>query len=120
MAKNIGIIGSRGRNSIDDFCAIEKALLKIYRLGDTIISGGCPKGADHFAEMFSTKYDIPIRIICADWETYGFAAGFIRNSDIARESDILIACVAKNRKGGTEDTIKKFKIKHPKSKIIIC
>ena len=35
-------------------------------------------------------------------------AGFVRNGDIAKDSDVLIACVAPDRTGGTEDTIKKF------------
>lgn len=48
-------------------------------------------------------------IFRADWKNYGKSAGFIRNGNIADKSDILIAIVAKDRKGGTEDTIRKAK-----------
>ena len=51
---------------------------------------------------------MPIFIFHADWEKFGRGAGFVRNGDIANNSDVLIACVAKDRKGGTEDTIGKF------------
>ncbi len=33
---------------------------------------------------------------------------YARNKLIARDADVLIACVAEDRKGGTEDTIKHF------------
>ena len=43
------------------------------------------------------------------WDELGKVAGFYRNTFIARDSDILIALVAEDRKGGTEDTLKKHK-----------
>ena len=105
----IGIVGSRRRNSYLDYQLVEKAFLGIYREGDRIVSGGCPQGGDRFAEVLAKKYQVPITIHYAQWQKYGKAAGFQRNGDIARDSDILIACVANDRTGGTEDTIKKFK-----------
>jgi hypothetical protein len=105
---NIGIVGSRRRNHPDDFELVKKAFKSIYRRGDRIVSGGCPKGADKFAEEIAKVFRVPITIHYADWEYYGKSAGFVRNGDIAKESDILIAAVAPDRTGGTEDTIKKF------------
>jgi len=122
----IGIVGSRRRNTEEDYKKVEDTFLSIYTPGDTICSGGCPKGADNFAERIAEKYKIPIKIFKAEWKRLGKVAGFIRNTDIAKESDILIACVSEDRTGGTEDTIKKFKKFHPPifqfyySKIIIC
>ena len=106
--KRIGIIGSRRRNSILDFKKIENAFSKVYNGGDWIVSGGCPKGGDRFAENIAKEYGIPILIFYPNWQKYGKAAGFVRNGDIADNSDVLIACVSEDRKGGTEDTIKKF------------
>jgi len=106
--KTIGIIGSRRRWSDGDYYIVEKAFFKIYEMGDLICSGGCPKGGDRFAEIIAKKYDIPILIFKAEWDKFGKSAGFIRNSDIAAKSEMLIACVARDRTGGTEDTIKKF------------
>lgn len=118
--KRIIIIGSRKRDSEDDFFEVVDAFLKIYEGHDIIISGGCPKGADRFAERISTETGVPIVIFPANWEKFGKAAGFIRNTDIARNGDVVIACVAPDRKGGTEDTIKKFKKFVPDGQIILC
>lgn len=107
-AKVIGIIGSRRRNSNEDFSAIHTRFLEIYNPGDIIVSGGCPKGGDRFAETIADLYNIPIMIFRANWNRFGRGAGFVRNTDIARESCELIACVTADRTGGTEDTVKKF------------
>ncbi len=111
MAKVIGIIGSRRRNTSKDFKLIRLEFKKQYQKGDAICSGGCRRGADRFAEVLMDNYRIPEEkrfIFPARWKKYGNAAGPIRNTKIAKQSDILIACVAEDRTGGTEDTIKKF------------
>lgn len=108
MGKVIGVIGTRRRDSFKDLQAVEKAFLKVYEKGDMICSGLCRQGGDRFAVIFQRKYDLPCRWYPADWKKYGRGAGFIRNTYIAEDSDILIACVAEDRKGGTEDTIKKY------------
>lgn len=106
MAK-IGIVGSRRRHSIEDLNMTREAFNKVYKPGDTIISGGCPKGGDYFAEVIAKELKIPIKIYPANWKL-GRHAGFLRNTDIASDSDILIAVVSADRTGGTEDTIKKY------------
>lgn len=103
----IGIVGSRRRDTEEDFRQCEKIFLSLYKEGDEIISGGCPKGGDRMAEVIAKKYGIPIKIYFPNWEKHGKAAGFVRNTKIAEESDVLIAIVASDRAGGTEDTIKK-------------
>jgi len=106
--KHIGIVGSRTRVSITEFRKVKKAFEKVYAKGDYIVSGGCRRGADEFAERLARQQGLPILIFHADWKGLGKRAGFHRNTDIAVTSDVLIACVAKDRKGGTEDTIRKF------------
>lgn len=108
MSKVIGIIGSRRRDACYDLEQVTKAFNAIYQPGDTIVSGGCPKGGDRFAEMIARGRNIPIKIHYPDWEHYGRTAGIKRNTLIANDADVLIACVSPDRKGGTEDTIRKF------------
>jgi hypothetical protein len=105
--KTIGIVGTRDRNTINDFVLVEFAFFKIYEPGDRICSGLCPKGGDRFAVMLAEKYNTPKLWFPADW-SLGKHAGFLRNTDIAENSDWLIACVKADRLGGTEDTIRKF------------
>lgn len=106
--KIIGIVGTRKRDYGKDFEAVRTKFLELYKEGDWICSGGCPTGGDRFAELIAKTYGIPILIFYPNWKQYGKKAGFIRNTYIANSSDLLIACVADDRIGGTEDTIKKF------------
>ena len=106
--KTIGIIGSRRRDSEEDFKKCEEAFLSVYEPGDEIVSGGCPKGGDKFAEILAKKHQVTIKIYYAQWNKIGRGAGFARNTYIAKDSDVLIACVSYDRKGGTENTIKTF------------
>ena len=103
----IGIIGSRRRDTVEDFDQCEKIFLSIYKEGDEIVSGGCNKGGDRCAEIIAKKYGIPIKIYFPNWTKHGKAAGFVRNTKIAEDSDVLICVVASDRTGGTENTIKK-------------
>lgn len=120
MAKCIGIVGSRSRNTLKTKNKIYKKFINLLlEDGDYIVSGGCPKGADRFAEEIAKKEQVPIMIYYAQWERKGKSAGFQRNTDIAKEADILIACPSKDRTGGTEDTIKKFKKFHPNGRLIL-
>jgi len=109
--KRIGIVGSRRRVGRLVMEVIEEKLLELYEEGDIIVSGGCYKGADHYAEELAKKHQIPILILYARWNVYGKSAGHKRNTTIARLSDVLIAVPANDRTGGTEDTIKKFENK---------
>jgi len=106
--KKIGIVGTRRRNSSEAFKKIKEVFLEVYEEGDQLVSGGCPKGGDRCAEQIAKELGIPITIFFPKWNKYGTGAGFIRNADIAKESDILIACVSSDRSGGTENTIKHF------------
>ena len=107
MPKTIAIIGSRRRNSEEDFEQCLKVFLSIYKDGDKIVSGGCPSGGDNFAEMIAKEHQIPITIYYAQWDKLGRGAGYARNTNIAQDANVVIALVASDRKGGTEDTIKK-------------
>lgn len=106
-SKVIGIVGSRRRNSNGDYRETLAAFERVYRKGDKVVSGGCEKGGDLFAELIARKFGTTITIHHADWDEYGKAAGPIRNTKIAEDCHILIAVVAEDRTGGTEDTVNK-------------
>lgn len=121
--KNIGIIGSRRRDTFEDMELCLAAFMAYYnrKNNDRIISGGCKQGGDRFAEIFKKRYDIPIKIHYPDKSQLNkemlainprrayAEINYARNTLIAQDSDILICVVAPDRKGGTEDTIKTAK-----------
>lgn len=63
-----------------------------------IVSGGA-KGADSLAELYAKDRCIPYTVYPADWDTHGKQAGFIRNSQIANDCDVLIAFPTKESVG---------------------
>lgn len=134
----IGIIGSRRRNTPADCSMVDTALLTLRAKYNgesiTIVSGGCPKGGDRFAEVLAANYGMSTLIHLPNLTGPEFTklfqlnprlahtkANYARNTLIARDSQHgLIACVAPDRKGGTEHTIKEFKKLHPKGELILC
>lgn len=105
--KKIGIVGSRRRDNSWDYKECFDVFNEVYKHGDMLVSGGCPKGGDAFAIRIARAKGLSITIHYPDWEGKGKSAGFQRNTLIANDCDVLIAVVAADRKGGTEDTIVK-------------
>lgn len=106
--RTIGIVGSRRRSTANDMVELCACVDRIRKPGDRVVSGGCKKGADDFAEYIARARGMTIIIHHADWNgPAGKAAGFVRNDKIAEDCSFLIALPAKDRTGGTEDTIAK-------------
>jgi len=107
MEIKYGIVGSRSRTDKE----VVTAFVRSLPAGSIVISGGC-HGVDTWAEKAAQSVGIETRIFLPDkagcghrWEfTKAFHA---RNQLIAEECDILVAFVSKDRKGGTEDTVKR-------------
>lgn len=57
---------------------------------DTIISGGA-RGADSLAEKYAKANNLAFFSYLAEWEMYGARAGFVRNKEIIRNADMIIA-----------------------------
>lgn len=87
-----------------------------------IIEGGC-SGTDRLARQYADKNSIPYRTLEANWKQYGLNAGPIRNRQMVREADALIAlwdgasrgtgnCIKEAQKKGIKVFI--FKIPRPK------
>jgi hypothetical protein len=119
MSKIIGIIGSRRRDTDEDYRQVYNEFKKWYDEGDKICSGGCPKGGDRFAEVIARKLGLtkenggliihyPKKPPQGSPRWAWAKANFERNTLVANDSDVIIACVAPDRTGGTEDTIKKW------------
>ena len=120
---NIGIVGCRRRDSDGDLALVRTEAAMRIRPGDSVVSGGCKKGADRFAEIIAKELCVPLILFLPDEAKLdpqllkvnrraAYAQiNYARNTLIAEASHVLIACVASDRFGGTEDTIKKFRKK---------
>lgn len=83
----IGIIGSRGFNN---YILVKDVMSEYINNVDVIVSGGA-KGADTFGEIWAKEHNKETLIFLPDWNKYGKRAGFIRNQDIVKNSDLIIA-----------------------------
>ena len=65
-------------------------LESLVKAGDIIISGHA-SGADMMGELYAQKNKLQCELYPAEWEKYGRAAGPIRNEQMAKVADRLIA-----------------------------
>jgi len=83
----VAIIGSR---TFDDYDLLQKSL-EPYKSKITLVVSGAAKGADSLGEKWAINNNIKTLIFPADWNKYGKRAGFIRNEDIIKNCDGVIA-----------------------------
>jgi hypothetical protein len=96
----IAVVGSR---TFNDYSRI-KAVLDGFNIS-TIVSGGA-KGADSLGERYANEKGLDKLIFLPDWDTHGKAAGFIRNTDIIENADMVVACWDGESRG-TKDSMTK-------------
>lgn len=83
----IGIVGSRNFNQ---YSLVKEVMDDYIAEVDTVVSGGA-KGADTLGELWAKENDIATLIFKPDWNKFGKRAGFIRNQDIVKNSDLVVA-----------------------------
>lgn len=91
----LAIIGSREFNDYEFLC---KSLEPIKSMVQLVVSGGA-KGADELGERWANENNIPTLIFYADWKKHGKSAGFIRNIDIIKNCDAVVAYQVNQSKG---------------------
>ena len=106
QAMRVGIVGSRRRT---DRWAVER-LVRSLKASDIVVSGGC-RGVDTWAveaadarHMSHAEHLPALRPGMDRGEVVG--AYYDRNRRIAEDCEALYAFVAKDRTGGTENTVK--------------
>ena len=85
----IAVIGSR---TFNDYDLLRNTIVSKFNPSDIleVVSGGA-SGADKLGEQFAQEFGLKTNIFLPDWEKYGKQAGFIRNTDIIKNSDIVFA-----------------------------
>lgn len=83
-----------GSRAFYDYTKLKKVcdhLLQNFKKEDLEIVSGGARGADKLGETYAKERGISLSVFPADWDKYGKRAGFIRNEQMAKYGDILIA-----------------------------
>ena len=112
----LAVSGSRTFDDWDEFSKIMRRWIKRYNGGKfpaELVTGGA-KGADSLAMRWANENKIKLTVIRPDWNTYGKAAGILRNGDIVEACTHLVA-FHKGICKGTRDAVEKA---HRKGKLV--
>ncbi len=91
------IAGSRDINDYDMFCRI-MSQLALHEKATEVVCGMAP-GVDLMGKRWAEFWRIPVKEFPADWNTYGKAAGPMRNKQMVDYADALVAIMHKDSKG---------------------
>jgi len=102
-----------GSRTFDDYGLVKKFIVeagKRRKIFPRIVFCGGAIGVDELGARWAEENDIPVIMFPADWATHGKAAGPIRNSEMLKEADALIA-IWDGVSRGTADMIRKAREK---------
>lgn len=113
----LAVVGSR---NFLDYSWLEHCLLKNFSVEDieAVVSGGA-RGADALAARFADVYNLPLLVLPADWKKHGRMAGPLRNTEIVRCADTVVA-FWDGASRGTRDAIEKARLAGKQVMIFPC
>ncbi len=82
-----------GGREFDDYPLLEKTmdnLLSNVKVNIVVVCG-MARGADSLGEKYAKSKGYQIDYFSADWKLYGKRAGYIRNEQMAKNADALVA-----------------------------
>lgn len=82
-----------GGREFDDYPLLEKTMdnLLSNTRTDIIVVCGMARGADSLGEKYAKSRGYQIDYFPANWNLYGKKAGYIRNEQMAKNADALVA-----------------------------
>lgn len=84
-----------GSRSFNDYELLRELCLSILqekmRTHRVVIVSGHARGADSLGEIFAKEFSLPFELHPAKWRLLGKAASMVRNAEMAKCSDALIA-----------------------------
>ena len=89
MKMKVIIAGGRTFNDYDLLCKFCNKALSLQT--EIEIVSGTANGADKLGEKYANENGYSIKQFPADWDKYGKSAGYIRNEEMAKYADALIA-----------------------------
>ena len=109
----IAVIGSRTATAKQ----YEELVQRLEPLQPTEIISGGANGADALGERYAREYGLKLTTYTPDWQRFGKAAGPIRNEQIIKAADLVLA-IWDGKSTGTADSLKKAKALRKKIAII--
>lgn len=79
-----------GGRDFDDYNRLEDIMFA-YTPCTIEVACGLARGADAVGKCWAEEEGVKIRLFPADWDTWGKAAGHIRNREMAKYADVLVA-----------------------------
>lgn len=88
----ISVIIAGGRD-FDDYEYLTHTMDQIVSdlKDDITVICGKARGADTLGERYAIEHGYSVRYFPAEWKRYGKAAGFIRNGEMAKVANVLVA-----------------------------
>lgn len=109
----MNIIVAGGRD-FKDYNLLRQKLNDLLKdINDVVIISGKANGADSLGEQYGRENNIAIKEFPAKWDLYGKSAGYMRNEEMAKIGDMLIAFWDGKSKGTKHmiDLAKKYNLK---------
>lgn len=100
----LAVVGSRTITDEEVVFNSINSTIKDVKTPITIVSGGA-RGVDSIAAEWAKRNNITLIEFKADWAKFGKAAGFIRNKDIIKNCDTVLA-IWDGKSKGTQNSIK--------------
>ncbi len=103
-----------GSRTFDDYQTLKKICDHMLSESTNIeIVSGTANGADKLGEKYAEENGYPITKFPADWNRFGKSAGYVRNEEMAKYADALIAFHVDGSKGTQHmiDLAKKYNLK---------
>ncbi len=93
-----------GSRNWDDILSIRNAILNesMKTRDNVVVVHGGARGADYLAGRVADELKLDVEVYKADWNTYGKAAGFVRNDKMVKlGADVCLAFIKNNSAGAT-------------------
>lgn len=89
-SRKINFMNYKGEVDELKYKMLENIIKEINCKITKVISGGA-RGIDTFAIEYAKRNNLPVDIYMANWELYGKKAGSIRNCEMSKQGECLIA-----------------------------
>ena len=92
-----------GSRNITEYAVVIQAIKESFFDITEVVSGGA-RGVDSLGEQFAGEYAKDFKLFPADWAALGKKAGYVRNTQMAKYAEALIA-IWDGQSKGTEHMI---------------